>query len=198
MDRPTQRLSAAQRRRVILDSALPLFAKSGYRGTTTASIAKAAGVTEPILYRHFKSKLDLFNVLLLEISGKAASEWKDMTAGVASPLERLGLIARSFPALGRKFEDDFRIMLAGLTEVEDPVTKTVLRKHYEFYAGFIADILAELPAFKSGGLDPGYAAFHLVHMAVGFALMDQIEIPATAEEEYVQHAVGFIGKAIGG
>ena len=50
------RLRAPHRRQAILDSALPLFARVGFHGVTTRQLAAAAGVSEPILYRHFPSK----------------------------------------------------------------------------------------------------------------------------------------------
>ncbi|MCA9310819.1 MAG: helix-turn-helix transcriptional regulator, partial [Phycisphaerales bacterium] len=50
------RLPAAKRREQLLDTAVVLFAERGYGGATTAELARAAGVTEPIIYRHFKSK----------------------------------------------------------------------------------------------------------------------------------------------
>ena len=50
------RLSASERRAAVLDTATLVFSRCSYRGATTAEIARAAGVTEPILYRHFESK----------------------------------------------------------------------------------------------------------------------------------------------
>src|SRR5438067_12182421 len=55
-----RRLKAPQRREQLIEVATKLFAKWGYDATTTAAIAEAAGVTEPILYRHFDSKQELF------------------------------------------------------------------------------------------------------------------------------------------
>ena len=48
------------RRVDLLKSALPLFSERGLRATTTRELAEAAGVSEPILYVHFQTKLDLF------------------------------------------------------------------------------------------------------------------------------------------
>ena len=67
------RLPAAERRKQLLDNAAELFAKHGYARATTAQLAKAAGVTEPIIYRHFASKRDLF-VALIERTGKETLE----------------------------------------------------------------------------------------------------------------------------
>ncbi len=53
-------ISRERRRERILESAGPLFAGAGLRSTTTAALAKAGGVSEAILYRHFGGKQDLF------------------------------------------------------------------------------------------------------------------------------------------
>jgi AcrR family transcriptional regulator len=54
------RLPAAERRQALLEAASLVFAKSSYSGATTAEIAAEAGVSEPILYRHFGSKRELY------------------------------------------------------------------------------------------------------------------------------------------
>ena len=53
------RLPAAKRREQLLDCAAVLFSEHGYARATTSELARTAGVTEPIIYRHFKSKRDL-------------------------------------------------------------------------------------------------------------------------------------------
>ena len=55
-----RRLPADKRRRQIIDSARGVFASQSYWKVGTADLAKAAGISEPALYRHFASKKDLF------------------------------------------------------------------------------------------------------------------------------------------
>lgn len=52
-------------RRLLLDAARHLFARQDYRSTTTREIAEAAGVAEPLLFRHFGSKAALFREALV-------------------------------------------------------------------------------------------------------------------------------------
>jgi AcrR family transcriptional regulator len=59
-----QRLPEAERRALIVDGAGRLFGERGYEATRLDEIAAAAGVTKPILYRHFDSKRDLYLALL--------------------------------------------------------------------------------------------------------------------------------------
>jgi AcrR family transcriptional regulator len=58
------RLGADERRATITEAAGRLFGERGYDATTLDDIAAAAGVTKPILYRHFDSKRDLYLGLL--------------------------------------------------------------------------------------------------------------------------------------
>src|SRR2546427_824545 len=59
-----RRLSASERRAVIEEAAARLFAQRGYAATTVADIVALAGVSKPMLYRHFESKKDLHMKLL--------------------------------------------------------------------------------------------------------------------------------------
>jgi AcrR family transcriptional regulator len=59
-----RRLPVAERRAVIVDAAGRLFGEHGYEATRLDDIAAAAGVTKPIVYRHFDSKRDLYLALL--------------------------------------------------------------------------------------------------------------------------------------
>lgn len=56
----SQRLSCGERRSAILESAKRAFAEKGFDGTTTRELARAAGVSEALLYKHFPSKESLF------------------------------------------------------------------------------------------------------------------------------------------
>jgi AcrR family transcriptional regulator len=59
-----RRLPVAERRAVIVEAAGRLFGEHGYDATRLDEIATAAGVTKPILYRHFDSKQALYLALL--------------------------------------------------------------------------------------------------------------------------------------
>ena len=55
------------KKQAILDSALQLFVKKGFNATSTASIAKAAGVATGTLFHHFPTKKDIMSQLFLSI-----------------------------------------------------------------------------------------------------------------------------------
>ncbi len=52
------------KKQAIIDSATRLFGSIGFDATTTIEIANEAGVTEPLIYYHFKGKDDLFTQII--------------------------------------------------------------------------------------------------------------------------------------
>jgi TetR/AcrR family transcriptional regulator len=59
-----QRLEGPQRSRAIASAALGLFARRGFKGTTTREVARAAGVSEALLFKHFPRKDSLYRAIL--------------------------------------------------------------------------------------------------------------------------------------
>ena len=60
------RLTAPDRKKQLIEIAMKLFADQGFDGTSTREIAEAAGVTEAIIFRHFKTKDDLYWAVLAD------------------------------------------------------------------------------------------------------------------------------------
>ena len=60
----TPKLHRAERRASIVAAAAGLFSRQGFRGVTTRELASAAGVSEPVLYEHFKTKRDLYTAII--------------------------------------------------------------------------------------------------------------------------------------
>jgi AcrR family transcriptional regulator len=139
---PTKtRLTADARRQVVLDTACGIFSKSSYRGATTAEIARESGISEPILYRHFGSKRDLYLACLDEA-------WRSFREGaqkaIADDPDRcLGAIADSYMARkGRIRMVD--LWIQALTEAsEDRVIAAALRQQVREVHEFIADVIRD-------------------------------------------------------
>ncbi|MGZ4814309.1 MAG: TetR/AcrR family transcriptional regulator [Terriglobales bacterium] len=60
------RLTASDRKKQLIETAMKLFAEQGFDGTSTRAIAEAAGVTEAIIFRHFRTKEDLYWAVLAD------------------------------------------------------------------------------------------------------------------------------------
>src|SRR5258707_15826145 len=61
-----RRMTAALRRQLTLGAAKRCFARHGFAGTTTKSIAAAASISEGLLFKHFPSKSALYAEILAE------------------------------------------------------------------------------------------------------------------------------------
>jgi AcrR family transcriptional regulator len=141
MTETKQRLSAAARRAAVLDTACRVFSQSSYRGATTAEIAREAGISEPILYRHFGSKRDLYLACLDDA-------WQSFHEGATQalaedPVGCLGVISDRYMAKGSRFRV-VDLWIQALTEAsDDPVIAKALRRQvrelHDFIAGVIRD-----------------------------------------------------------
>lgn len=72
----SRRLPNETRRAEILDSAISLFSSKGF-SVTTRDIAKASGITQPLIFRHFKGKEELIEAIYLEhFEGMIDQSWR--------------------------------------------------------------------------------------------------------------------------
>src|SRR5206468_6070280 len=119
MPKSAPRMRKADRKRQLLIHAKHLFVTLGYQNTTTEKIARAAGVSEPVLYRHFENKKALFLEVLQEIRAATLNRWNTGTAASADPLAKLHAIADMYLGSTREHAVEFRIMHRALLDCDD-------------------------------------------------------------------------------
>ena len=138
---PSKRLTADARRQAVLDTACRVFSRSSYRGATTAEIAREAGISEPILYRHFGSKRDLYLACLDEAWRSFRAICEDAIA--ADPAKCLGAIADAYMAKGKKIRV-IDLWIQALNEAsEDKVIAAAVRKQIRDVHDFFADVIRD-------------------------------------------------------
>jgi AcrR family transcriptional regulator len=76
-----KRLTAAARREIIERNATEVFAERGYHGAGMEEIARRSGVTPPVVYDHFDSKLELHARLLERTRDELLAMWSEQLAG---------------------------------------------------------------------------------------------------------------------
>ena len=144
-------MPAEQRCAHIVDVALRAFAVGSYRGVTTAEIARAVGVSEPILYRHFASKRELYLACLDEAWSRLQALWKEAVEAEPDPGGWLAAMGRAY--LEAKEEKAFIVALwvQALTEAgEDATIRRYLKRHLREVHDFIADVIRRAQA--AGGM----------------------------------------------
>jgi AcrR family transcriptional regulator len=139
-------MTAAERRQAVLDTASAVFAKSSYRGATTAEIARAAGITEPILYRHFGSKRDLYLACLDQAWQHFRAVGEE--AAAKNPAGCLGAVADVYMKPNAKARIRLvDLWIQALNEAsEDPVIAKALRKQIREVHDFFADLIRKSQA----------------------------------------------------
>lgn len=188
----TSRLRKAERKRQLLAQAKQLFVTLGYQHTTTEKIAQAAGVTEPVLYRHFSSKKALFLEVLQEIRQATLHRWESQTAGITNPLEKLNAVVELYVGSTKEQALDFRIMHRSLIETDDKDISACLRAFYVDYEKFLVQIIREAQdtGFFRKELDPRVGAWELILMGLGYTLTSPLDLPIYQDETYHLKAVG--------
>ena len=149
----TKKLTAADRKQAILMAATPLFARLGRSGATTKEIAKAAGISEALLYRHFEGKEALYAELENHcVEAHAVGNYLFQGAPPSTETLVIGVavvVQSVFLGIGTResHEDSKRLITASLLG-DGQFAKAFLDRHMKPWIGFIED---SLQAARSAG-----------------------------------------------
>ncbi len=178
------RLPAAKRREQLLDTAVGLFAERGYAGATTAALAEAAGVTEPIIYRHFASKKDLFIALIDRTGEQTLRAWEQQLSDAPDPAERLRRLIGANPMVTDQGRGLYRVIVQAMTEIKDDDILGALQRHmahlHEFMAREVA--VAQGNGQVSRRFSPEITAWLLMHLGLGYGVLAPLNIPGHARD----------------
>jgi AcrR family transcriptional regulator len=159
--------------------------------STTREIAAAAGVTEPVLSRHFGSKKALFLEVLEEVRAATLQRWQAETADLADPLAKLHAITDLYLGSTRAQAVELRILHRALVETDDEEIVALLRAFYLDTEAALARVIAE--GQQSGvfrrSLDPRVGAWELIRTALGYTLTLPLGLPLYAESDYLPRAI---------
>ena len=97
-DEPTRRKSAEQRREEIVHIAIAHFALGGYNGTSTEAVAREAGISQPYLFRLFRTKRELFLACHREMHLRIRGTF-ERAAADAAPGEALKAMGTAYVGL---------------------------------------------------------------------------------------------------
>ena len=180
----------------MLDTAAKLFAVHGYAGATTSQIAKAAGVTEPIIYRHFLSKRDLF-IALIERTGAATVKlWEHELAATNDPAERLKRLIGTNPMVANRGRGIYRVIVQAMTEVEDPQILAALDQHVQMLHGFLTTQVrdAQVSGYVSKRFSPELTAWALIHLGLGYGVLSAMGLPKHGVDDLGHTIVELLGE----
>lgn len=194
------RLPAAKRREQLLDSAADLFATHGYARATTSQLARAAGVTEPIIYRHFNSKRELFVALIERTGEDTLREWEADLADAADPAQRLRRLIGDNPMVKPGGKGAYRVILQAITEVDDPQIQAALRDHMTKLHKFIADELrrAQESHKVTRRFSADVIAWTLIDVGLGYGVLSAWGIEGHGFDDSGTHVQDVIARLVVG
>lgn len=173
-----RRMSADERRQQIMEIGRQCFAENGFDSTTTAMIAADAAVTEPVLYRHFDSKRELFHAILEETLEESLEHFEEVSERGANGAEKLLAVVEDFPRYSQDKADVFRVIDRALATANDPVVRQYLCDYYTGFDKALRDIIAlgiEDRSVKPE-VDADALSWMLVMTGVGYSLVTAIDL----------------------
>jgi len=169
------KLAGAERRQLILDAAMKMFSRNGFRGTTVRQLARQAGISEAMIYHHFPSKEALYDAMLeMRIEENRNILFPIDAAGAKKDRAVLEAIIGNY--LRRQLSDSsfVRMLLFSALEGHELARKFVREPMQDFF-GFLGSYLDERA--NEGDLRPlngPVTARLIMGMAFYFVLLCEI------------------------
>jgi TetR/AcrR family transcriptional regulator, fatty acid metabolism regulator protein len=111
-DRPQgDQTSRAEKRRLILDAAIRVFARRGYHGSRVGDIAEEAGVAHGLLYHYFSSKEQVLQTIFRENWGELLGRFRAVEAAKEPAGDKLAGIAKILLRTWRNDPDLVTVMV---------------------------------------------------------------------------------------
>ncbi len=125
---PATRMTAEERRADVLRIAVAQFAKHGYQGTSTEDVARAAGISQPYLFKMFPTKKTLFLALVEHGFARVREAFAEAVGGAAGDeaLERMG---ERYGELLRD-RDELLLQMQAYAACDDPEIGATTRREF--------------------------------------------------------------------
>jgi AcrR family transcriptional regulator len=137
--------SAIDKRRIILEAAVRVFARQGFHTCRVSDIADEAGVVYGLVYHYFSSKEEILDTLFLERWDVMLEAISEVDASSRSPREKLQAIAGFIVESYRHDPELMKVIIVEVTRAANTFGRTHLAKIREAYSQ-IAGIVARAQA----------------------------------------------------
>ena len=133
--------AAADKRRLILDAAVRVFARQGFNGCRVADIADEAGVAYGLVYHYFRSKDEVLDTLFLERWDVMLQVIRDLDGQDVAPRDKLYAITSFIVDSYRHDPELMKVIIVEVTRAANSFGRTHLdriREAYRLIAGIVA------------------------------------------------------------
>ncbi|HKP19188.1 MAG TPA: TetR/AcrR family transcriptional regulator [Gaiellaceae bacterium] len=166
----TTRKTAEERREQVLDAALDVFADHGLSGASTDEIARRAGISQPYLFRLFRTKKELFLASMERCFGETRETFERAAEGKSGE-EALEAMGNAYVDLIQSNPSRLRGQLQAYAACDDPQIRAAVRKGY----GEIVEAVERASGVDAGQLSIFFARGMLLNVAAAMELLDADE-----------------------
>jgi AcrR family transcriptional regulator len=173
---PRREREKLRQRQEVLDAALQLFSERGYHNVSMHEIAKEAEFAIGTLYKFFRSKEDLYQALILELSDRFQGALTEVLAAKAPEVEKLRAYLRVKADLFRSNLAAIRLYLAETRGTRLTVLAGLEAEIRERHRDLLQSLASVFEQGMSGNsfqrvADPLHLAVALDSMATAFLLL---------------------------
>lgn len=200
-----KRLSAEDRRRLIVQTAIELFSQRGFRDTRVVDIAEKVGTSDALVFQHFPTKRDLYDAILDEMCARRHFTEIEELLYYAEGYDLADVLTRLSAWVLSETEREpawLRLILYAALEGNDAAPQ-LLDEHFRRIVDYVAFEIAEAQAkghFRAG--DPQRYAREFFAGLLGLATMRTIARDATYRNDDIRavaatHVSVFLGGVAG-
>jgi AcrR family transcriptional regulator len=138
--------NSISKKQKLLKTAARLFATQGFDATTTQQIAREAGVTEPLIYYHFKGKDDLFTQIIKTGFSAYLSRFETLEQNRATPFEQIRKLMELQFDIVEAMPDELRLIASACpARLHDPdgTCAEGVREYQNRHKAYLTRCLAE-------------------------------------------------------
>ena len=134
-----------ERRAFILAETKKIFAEKGYRGASTGELARASGITEPILYKHFGSKKKLYIAVVTMIGEQFLGRYRTAVERRAETdlTDCLTNLLLDYRNAAMQDHAGVHLLMNAAIESDDPEVIALAKRHDREMYALVFDLLVK-------------------------------------------------------
>ncbi|NNN20179.1 MAG: TetR/AcrR family transcriptional regulator [Acidimicrobiaceae bacterium] len=193
---PQSRLPAPERRKLLMHYALQCFSRSSYHTTSMDEIGAAAGVTKPVIYRHFSSKRQLYSDLIRDTGDELCLSIRSATDRAESLQQRVELGFEAYFRFACESRAGYELLFGSGPRRDPEFRDAVINIENE-----IADLVASKIEADIDETHRRFLALGVISLAEGtvrrwLATLDPLEHPPLEPISYDETDAGIWAKRV--
>ncbi|MFD1706441.1 TetR/AcrR family transcriptional regulator [Siminovitchia sediminis] len=119
-------MAKEDKKEMIIENAVKIFAEMGYYKTTTGMVAKATGVTQPYVFHFFKNKEELFKTVIDRAFSRLYHTFSKVDAPADQLIETMG---RAFSEIIKTHREEILLVMQAHSIAEEGIREYVRHLH---------------------------------------------------------------------